>query len=162
MMDLILALIVFLFVVVTHIIYARLKAKQVLFARAFLILSILGFVLLVIILNVFSLPGLRLPITSLVLYLFLIPTYLIFYVSTLLVSPSKKIIQTLLAADGMTQDELLQSLNGEAMIEERLQDLCLSQCVCFNDGKYQLTPMGMKLFQWLIIYRFYTGRPGEG
>lgn len=161
MNDLLLSLAVFLVCVIMHIAYCRRASKTTLHAKVFMILSVIGLGVYVV-----SVKGnvspLSLKFSGAVLFVMLIPTYLILYVLTQLKSPSQVILTTASFEKGANYDEILSAVKAERFIDTRLQDLKISGCVKIKEGKYQLTPAGKGIVKVLTLMQAFLGREAGG
>ncbi len=163
MLDLILAVVIFLSVVFCHLVICRYRDREKLYVREFLMLALFG--LAVSIAGSIYLPkaiviGPRLIITSVIFYILLIPTYLCFYVLTLLVSPSKKIL-SVLARGPLTKADIHGELEVEQFVQSRLADLLSSGLVTDHQGRLQLTAQGKAYCFIAQLFQSFIGR-GQG
>ena len=153
---------VFLFLSVTiHIFYCRRTRAGVLHAKAFILIAVAnGFA---VFLCFFFLPpsGTGLPFTAMLLYILSIPAYLVFYVTTILVSPSKRILWAMQAKAGATYDVLLRALEVEHFIPSRLKELQDSGCIGRTGERFVLTSSGRNIARILRVHEHIFGRgPG--
>jgi hypothetical protein len=98
------------------------------------------------------------PATAVVIYLLLIPAYLIFYVTTELNSPSKLILRMIRQTPGIAHSEILKNFTNEELILPRLSDLRQTGCVELRDDCYFLSASGRSLGQFLVLYQKILGR----
>jgi len=99
--------------------------------------------------------------TSTLIYVLLIPSYLVFYFSTQQVSPSKKIMLLLNERD-MTVKELGANFKDEDLIVPRLVDLCTTRCMVETNGRYRLTCSGLWTARVYVAYQWILGRKKGG
>ncbi len=161
MTHILLALVSFILSIVLHIVYCRKAPLGTLHAKAFIIIAIANGLAMGI--SFLFLPPLSqsLPCTAVLLYLLAIPSYLIFYVTTLLVSPSKRILQLIQSGDGASYEMLATALGEENFIALRLEELCASGCVRRVEETFILTASGKNIARILGAYRKILGRgPG--
>jgi len=161
MNHLMIAFIFFVLSVIIHIGYCRKASLAGLQAKAF-ILTALANGAIMIICFLFLTPSDRgLPYTAVFLYVLAIPVYLVFYVSTLLMSPSKNILRVVQDDRGATYEMILQALEQENFIFLRLGELQDSGCVRRSGEKFVLTPSGRNIVRILKIYQKVLGQgPG--
>lgn len=103
---------------------------------------------------------LKLPmvLTSVVIYILLIPVYLIFYVCTELVSPSKRILQIIASSNEANYTQVFKALEQENFIMLRLEELEQSGCLKRSDNRFELTASGRKIASILDVYQRLLGR----
>ena len=161
------SLILFCLSVVTHIYFCRRLPKTSLQARAYIFIAVLCLIIYIAgvdavqhsrLLDPASLLGLPLIMTGGIIFILLIPVYLSFYVLTQLMSPSKKILLSLLARGSLTYKQLLAYVEEEDFINTRLKDLCTSGCVRQMEGRYVLSVSGRKIATLLDIMQLVLGR----
>lgn len=99
-----------------------------------------------------------LALTATIIYMLLIPNYLVLYVSTELVSPSKRILRIVSNKTQTDYHAILATLEKEDFIGTRLHELCQSGCVRDAGGTYHLTPSGRTIAVFLKIYQYLLGR----
>ncbi len=162
MTDLLFTVVFFLLAIAVHAYCCRFKPQGVLYAKDFVIialclLAVEGYFL-------YHLPhgDFWFPLSAIVIYILLIPTFLIVYVSMVLMSPSKRILQLLSQEQSVDEQDLLLKFNGDELIVLRLDELIASQCVVLRNDKYQLTFQGEIVFHGLMAYQQLSGREGEG
>ncbi len=172
MMHVGMAIILFLLAAILHLLYCRQTTAKGLQAKVFLVI-VLGVLMFMEVLFIFipfdpwgPAPTLRsgqaLPLTATTIYLLLIPAYLIFYVTTDLLSPSKKILKILQTQGKADYNQLLSAIKADNMIEGRLQELIVSSCAYKRGWKFFLTPHGNKLLMIVKLYRWLCGRSMAG
>lgn len=155
MTTVLLVILLFFFSVIIHINCCRNSSKQGLKSKLFLQISAISLLVFIIIVNYFSLPLLW---TCSIVFLMLIPAYLVVYVTTELVSPSKKILMSVSAEGGLTYDQIVQYLEKESLLSSRLEELVQSGCVALNGDRFVLTGSGKALAEFLDIYGKILGR----
>lgn len=168
MMDILIGVLIFAGVVLAHLMVCRLRSKDCLHVRDFFIIAGIGLVALVVILFAAvdaaffnGMPLDRLPATAIILYVLLMPIYLSFYVLTVLMSPSKKILMSLAQGD-LTRGQLLEALGREEFVQTRIKDLIASRMVRQADGRLILTAHGKPYFMFTRIFGMLLGRPQGG
>ena len=149
---------IFLAAVAGHLLCCRKSAKKNLQAKLFTALATAGLTVFVLVGAINQLP---LLLTASVIYVLLVPVYLIFYVSTELVSPSKKIVQVLAAGPGVYAD-LYKALERENFIMLRLEELEQSGCLRREGERYCLTASGQAIAKSLRVYQKLLGRAVGG
>ncbi len=166
MFDILIVLGVFVAVVGVHLAICRASGKRCLYVREFLMLATIGLALCLGILCGGLFPAIsaaeRLIVTSLLLYVLLIPTYLCFYVLTILMSPSKKVLMLLAAHGSLDRTALHQGLAAEAFIQTRVEDLLVSGMVENKKGRLVLTPQGRMYLNGVKLFGVLMGRPQGG
>ena len=149
---------IFLAAAAAHLWCCRTSAKKDLQAKLFIALAMLGLAVFVMAGAINQLP---LLLSASVIYVLLVPVYLIFYVSTELVSPSKKIVQVLAAGPGAYSD-LYKALERENFIMLRLEELEQSGCLRRDGERYCLTASGHAIAKTLGVYQMLLGREVGG
>lgn len=154
-----LSLVFFALAVVLHLFLCRQSKVKNLKAKLFMILG-LGNLALFIAVAV----GCRMPLvlTASAVYVLLLPVYLVFYCSTELMSPSKKILQTVQAAGQADYEAILKALERENFIMLRLEELEQSGCISRQGERYMLTPAGQAVARGLACYQIFLGREMGG
>src|ERR1041385_5697573 len=99
--------------------------------------------------------------SSTVVYILLIPTYLVFYFSTQQTSPSKQIMMLLSQRD-MSLKDLSAHFQDEELITPRIQDLLTTECVTDKNGRYVLTFWGQQMARIYALYQAVLGRKKGG
>ena len=167
MIYLLLVLLLFCSLVMTHVFFCRRTIQPGLHAKAFVLMAFvyLGIDTLLTlalqyanIFNPHSLWGLPFKITSGIIFILLVPIYLCFYVLTQLTSPSKKILLAISQRGELSHRDILASVQKEDFINTRLKDLCTSGCVVQTGGRYVLTSEGQKIAMILNFMQFVLGR----
>jgi hypothetical protein len=159
MTALVLAFLFFAADVIVHALYCRRQKRGELYAKFFIILSLMSFVLLAYFLSGISSDY---KWCSILIFVLLVPVYLIFYVSTVLLSPSKKILQILESVPDADYELILSGLEKEDLISLRLKELADSGCVFVCEGRYQLTFAGQQTARVLKFCERMIGRPIGG
>jgi len=161
------AIVLFFAAVMAHIFYCRKSPLAGLHAKAFGIIAIIflgvyiGIILMVDHSQILGSQGLWvLPfrITAGVIYILLVPVYLIFYTLTQQTSPSKKILLSISEQGEMTLSDIMAVAEEQDFIAIRLEDLCLSGCVKVVEGRYILSASGQKIATVLNIMEHLLGR----
>ena len=171
MLYLITVILFFILSIILHIFFCRFKKGKVLYAKFFVLIALINLWMCVSVFeriknivefNVPSLGLLPLQGTAMVIYLLLIPAYLVIYVTTQLQSPSKTILQLLSAHDGLTIKDLQKNFTDEAFIISRLNELFYTGCVKRTDKAYRLGASGRLILIWLNFYRCLLGARKRG
>lgn len=155
MITIILSFLIFIMAALLHVLFCYMSPVKNLKGKLFMQISGGGLLLLILLGVVLSLPLLW---TSVLFYVLLLPMYLIVYVTTELVSPSKKILKSLSQSSGLTYEELLSFLKKENLVGSRLDELVESGCVRTLRDRYALTPSGATLASFLEIFGKILGR----
>lgn len=104
----------------------------------------------------------RLYASATLIYLLLIPTYLVFYFSTQQMSPTKKILLLLAQNKSMTQDDLLPHFSDEEFVLPRIKELIAIGCMVEHGGWYVLSPTGIQMANVYKMYQSVLGRKMGG
>jgi hypothetical protein len=92
------------------------------------------------------------------IYLLLVPLYIIFYFGTHVESPSHQILSLIKCHGELSHQELSSFLTDSILIKPRLDDLIRCGYLVF-DGKYfRLTARGVRTARFLNIYQKILGR----
>jgi hypothetical protein len=162
MFYVILALGLFAASVVSHVALCRRLSKHALHAKAFIGLALLFLGIYWAAATVIPIRGLPLQLTGACIFILLIPTYLIFYVLTKLVSPSQALLSAASCPEGASYDDLVSSIQREGFIASRLDDLCISGCTVKKDDTYLLTASGKTVARVLKALGAVLGREMGG
>ena len=152
------AFLFFVLSIVIHIFYCRRAPMGSLQAKTFILIAAANGVIMGVCFMFFKPTNMDLPYTAVLLYILSIPVYLVFYVSTSLMSPSKKVLQSI--HSGATYDALLRALGEENFIALRLGELQDSGCVRPSGEKFILTQGGKNIARVLKAYQMLLGRVG--
>ena len=164
----------FLISAVIHVLWARLQKLTKVKMISFVIVSLGVLLIYCLVLwlrpHIFScseneawtLRCLPLKFTSVVLYLLSIPIYVLFYHSTTIESPSRKILKAVARQGKSTYAELLQQTKKEDFIKTRLDELVHYKCAAFDGQRYRITPHGNKVAQILNVYQLIMRREKGG
>ena len=109
-----------------------------------------------------SIWNVRLYGCATVIYILLIPTYLVFYFSTQQMSPSKKILVLLAQKGPLSFQELMCHFSDEEFVLPRIKELIGIRCLVEHSGWYVLTPSGMQMANVYKIYQSVLGRKKGG
>lgn len=162
MNHLIIAFAFFVLSVMIHIGYCRKVSLAGLQAKAFILTALANGAVMIICFLFLTPSDMDLPTTAVFLYVLAIPVYLIFYVSTFLMSPSRNILRVVQEDRGATYEMILQALERENFIFLRLGELRDSGCVGRSGEKFALTPSGRNIVRVLRIYQKVLGQPPGG
>ncbi len=164
MLYILVALFLFFDAVAIHIVVCRNAKEEGLFLKIFFVIALVNLLICWMIFYLFlikhaalSIWFIPLSLTSTVIYLLLIPTYLVFYFSTQQLSPSKKIMLLLLERD-QSLAEMQATFKDEDLIMPRIRDLLATKCIVDQQGKYVLTNSGVLMAG---VYAFYQGILGR-
>ncbi len=168
MRDIIGMLLVFVSVILVHIAWCRMRPRHQLGVVSFCWIALAGLVLYLTVgipsgkvdtkgflFSVWSAP---LKLSAVVMYFLLIPTYLIFYFSVRLESPSKAIIILAKKSGEASYDDFAQYVTDNRFLMTRLQDLLDHNCIRLENGIYRLTTHGAMIANLLNIYEKIFGR----
>ena len=165
------ALLLFVASMAVHICYCRKTTKSGLQAKAFILTAFIFFGIYFVsvialqylnLLDPYSLWGLPFRITAGIIFILLIPIYLIFYVLTQLTSPSKKILLAISQRGSLSHRDIVACVQEENFITTRLKDLCTSGCVKQVDDRYILSGQGQKIAAFLNLMQLVLGRKVGG
>ena len=151
----------FVLSIIIHIFYCRRAPAGVLHAKAFILAALVNGTAAVLCFLFLPPSNMDLPYTAMFLYILSIPAYLVFYVTTVLVSPSKRILWAMQAKAGARYDVILHALGEENFIPSRLRELQDSGCIERSGERFVLTPAGRSIAWVLRVYEYVFGRgPG--
>ena len=105
--------------------------------------------------------SLPLFLSSLTLFIMLIPMYMIIYFGSEVESPTKKICFLLDSSGGMTKEELLKQITDEGFVVPRMDDLVRTGFVEHKEGKYFLLFPSRASARLLAVFQWIFGR-GKG
>ena len=171
MFDIFVMFFFFLGVVIIHLLVCRKKSQEGLLLRPFITIALMNLFLLwgffwfsnrYMHSDPTSIWSVRLYGCAVVIYILLIPTYLVFYFSTQQMSPSKKILLLLSAKGPLSFQELLKDFSDEEFVLPRLKELIGIRCLVEHGGWYVLTPTGAQMANVYKIYQFVLGRAKGG
>ncbi len=159
MPTLLLGLFFFVLAMTIHLVLCRLDPQKTLKTKLFMIIAIQNWVAFLIVASFLHWPF---KWSCAAIYLLLIPVYLVFYVITELVSPSKRVLQIVAASDGAAYAQILKGLEQEDFIMTRLEELVQSGCAQEHNGRYWLTASGRAIAGCLAFYQKLLGREMGG
>jgi hypothetical protein len=159
MWAVLISVLLFLIAVTIHLVICRISPDKRLKAKLFIIIALVNLVIFEACAVLFHLP---LILSASLIYIFLAPIYLIFYVSTELVSPSKKNLRIVEYSGQAEYKEIFKRLEQENLIITRLEELEESGCVTSQAGTYKLTKAGRSLEMLLGFYQKILGRTRGG
>ncbi len=171
MFYIVFVILLFIASVTVHIFFCRKTIKPGLHAKVFILTAMVFLGIYVVgvktplmasLLDPHSLWGFPFRITAGVIFVLLVPVYLIFYVLTQQMSPSKKILLTIAQRGEVSLSDILASVEQEDVITKRLSDLCMSGCVRLMEGRYTLSASGQKIAVVLNIMQHILGRDMGG
>lgn len=155
--------------VIIHIAWYRIKSEKKLEIQPILII---GGILLIVYLallkklsslslfiheNTFNFWNAPLIITSLVVYLLLIPFYMIFYISAEIESPSMKILLLVKEYGEISYEDLRGRFTDQTLLMPRVKDLISTGYVSYDGRYYSILPAGRRLVRILDIYQRCLG-----
>ncbi|MBP6344278.1 MAG: hypothetical protein KA403_10095 [Candidatus Omnitrophica bacterium] len=171
MFDIFVMLFFFLVSVFIHLVICRKWSKGGLLLKHFFSIALLNLILLWAFFwmtghygrfDQSSVLGVRLYGTATLIYLLLIPTYLVFYFSTQQMSPSKKLLLLLSRNGSMSREELFGHFSDEEFILPRIKELAGIRCIVEHGGWYVLTPTGIQMAKVYVLYQAVLGRNKGG
>lgn len=150
-----------------HVLFCRRTSTPGLHARVFIYIAL--FFLAVYILGVYLvgqkgpldprfLWGMPFKTTAGIIFVLLAPMYLFFYVRTQLTSPSKTTLLCLYQHGSLSYAQILKYIQEEDFINTRLTDLITSGCVRQAEGRYTISPSGLKIAMVLKFMQMLLGR----
>lgn len=155
MVTFLLNIILFSAVVYVHLIICRQSSTKELKIKSFMVLGLMGLLLFWGIALCAQLPML---VTNTVIFVLMMPVYFTFYVSTELMSPSKKIMQVLNAKPGALYEDIFQALERENFLMTRLIELKQCGFIVEEGGRYRLSPTGASFARTYTCYQKLLGR----
>jgi len=165
MLYIIIAGLLFITSVTTHILFCRKATRPGLQAKAFIFIALIALAVYALettmmasVLDGRSLWSLPFKFTAGFIFVLLVPVYLSFYVLTQLTSPSQKILSTVAFLGSASYADIAASVKEEDFIMTRLNDLCASGCVQLIKGQYSLSASGRKIAWILRMMQIVLGR----
>jgi hypothetical protein len=158
MVTLIISFLMFLTTLILHLLFRRIGgAKQKLSMRIYADFG-LGFLTdagIIAVMHILKISGQDLPVSSLLLYVLMALSYIIFAASPVMgeESPSSVIVLMAQKNGSVSYKDILRELSGSNPIRKRLDDLVTSGWVGYQNGRYQILPFGKKLLFPVKIYR---------
>ncbi len=140
---------------VLHIFACRYSPDKNLKSKLFLQISAAFLFVFIVVSLHFTMP---LMWACIIIYILLVPAYLVVYVTTELVSPSKRILMSVANPQGVTYAEIIEYLEKENLITSRLDELVISGCLTRAGDWYILTSSGRSLAAFLDIFGKLLGR----
>ncbi len=162
------SLLVFLGAILVHWIWCRAQKRVCLHIKSFLGIAAAGLIALVLRVDVPTAPlsgGVAvapLGMSAILLYVLLVPVYLIFYFGTQVESPSRLLTVLLRERGLLTFEELSQVLDNDRLIRPRLEDLLKTGYIREENGCFILTGRGARLARCLELYQKLNGRGWGG
>ncbi len=159
---------VFMTDIFVHLIWCRFQKEDRLHIRSFFAIAAGGLLFLLLFIQVEAGPDGKsfwsTPLwgCALLLYVLLVPVYLIFYFGTKVESPSRLLMMSLKEKDGMTFEEITAVIDNDRLIRPRLDDLFLTEYIREEGGLIWLTAPGVRVAQWLELYQKLSGRGWGG
>ena len=100
--------------------------------------------------------------SSIVLFVLLVPFYLVFYYSTVLESPSREILFLVKDKPGISDQEIFKRITNDRFVTPRISALLSSGCVFIKDNRYYLKPGIYWMMRVLNIMQNIYGRRISG
>jgi hypothetical protein len=145
--------------VLIHLIFCRLDKNKALKTKLFIFIAMAN---LIAFLAVGFYADLPLLLSCTAIFLMAIPGYLALYATTVLVSPSKRILQVAEMRDGATYEEIFKALEAENFIMTRLEELVQCGCASRVRDRYVLSVNGRAVAKFWQGYQKVCGRPQGG
>ena len=159
MFHIISSVVFFLVAVMVHILWCRAFPKKDLRMLVFCVIAGIFLIALAIFQYFFLRQGdagslwmIPLPLTALILYLLLVPTYLNFYFLTKVESPTKRLLLFLQKKEKATYEELSAHMPDQLIIDPRLVDLVHCGFAVMQGEGYRLLPRGHRTAVILKTY----------
>lgn len=172
MRDLLLSLFIFTLSIGFHILWCRFRKKTTLQMYSFGVIATAGLIIYIFItLRIFQrldyafdqgIWHVSLWVSSVLLYVLLMPTYIIIYFNTIVQSPSKTILILVRKHGMLSFDELARLMTDDEFIMTRMKDLLDFGYATKEGSLYSLTPRGVILAKVLAFYEKLFGRPMGG
>jgi hypothetical protein len=171
MLDIFVMLFFFLDAVFIHLIVCRKRSQEGLLLKPFIGIALTNLCLLwaafwfsykYVHSDPSSIWSVNLHGCATVIYILLIPTYLVFYFSTQQMSPSKKILLLLSDKGPLSFQELLKHFSDQEFVLPRIKELIGIRCLVEHGGWYVLTPSGAQMANVYKIYQSVLGRTKGG
>ncbi len=172
MRDFLLSQLFFILSIGAHILWCRLRRKATLQLYSFGVIAGIGLLIYTYItLGMFyrleyvfdqGIWKTSLWVSSVVIYILMIPTYVIIYFNTLVQSPSKTILVLIKRHGRLSVDDLAKSITDEKFVMTRMKDLLDYGYAKEERGLYALTAKGVLLAKGLKLYEMIFARPMGG
>lgn len=171
MLYILFALLLFVGSVSVHIFYCRRSLQRGLHIKAYGFIAFIFFCIYTLgalgihhwfLFKTGSLWSMPFKVTAGIVFILLVPFYLTFYRHTQLMSPSQKILLTMAQRGAVSFSDIVASIHEENFIGTRLADLCVSQCVRHEQGRYALGPSGKRIAMVLKMMQDILGRDMGG
>jgi hypothetical protein len=168
MRDLILILMIFFLSICAHVLWCRLRPRKDLQIPEFLAVAFIGLLIFCLLkgkgvsaqaVNFWNMP---LFLSSVVIYVLLVPMYLIFYFGTKVKSPSLQVLLILREKKELSEEDILKFLNDDVVLFPRLNDLERFGYLNRSGESYSLSPRGVALAKFLNFYQKLLGRTWGG
>ncbi len=165
MIDLIAISFCFFLAVVCHLVYCRWSADKTLKVLQFFFLAAVFFIgsrllahSLAPLFPVDSFWRWKLPLTSEVFYVLLIPFYLNFYASEIIDSLSRSAMMVIRDEEGITFVDLVKRLADRSFVMARFEELLAQGIIEENNGGYRLSKRGVVCCQVFKFYELMFGK----
>lgn len=153
MKFLLLSLIFFILMIATHFLFCKFRKNRKVDATLISLIALFWLAIFIIFLILtdrfltthdhhLTLWNMPLVLTSILIYLSLVPFYFLTHLNTVHQSPSLAILLSFRSRKNLIHKQLIQEWPDEKLITPRLIDLLISRCVSFRKGKYYLLPRG--------------------
>ena len=172
MRDFLLSQLFFILSIGAHILWCRLRHKTTLQLYSFGVIAGVGLLIYIgITLGAFyrlelvfdqGIWSVSLWVSSVIIYILMIPTYVIIYFNTLVQSPSKTVLILMRKHNRLSFDDLAKSITDEKFVMTRIKDLLDYGYAREEKGLYALTPRGVILAKGLALYEKIFARPMGG
>ncbi|MFA5260984.1 MAG: hypothetical protein WC450_07150 [Candidatus Omnitrophota bacterium] len=162
------SLLVFLGAILVHWVWCRANRRDCLHIKSFLGIAAAGLAALVLRVDIPAYPAAGgadaapLWMSAIMVYVLLVPVYLIFYFGTQVESPSRLLTVLLRERGALTFEELTGVMDNDRLIRPRLDDLLKTGYVREERGCFILTGAGLRVARWLELYQKLNGRGWGG
>lgn len=170
MVYLFLSLMFFFSSVAAHVFWCRLRNVRTIAVAAFCRISFVFFVAYVFFLGLW--PGLQGPqaglwgrplqITSVVLYVSMVPFYFVFYHMIIINSPTRLMLDICRKKGSCSYEDLAAAVEQEDFIKSRLTALVCSGVIIQEGTFYRLSRQGVSIAKGLEVYQALVGRSKGG
>ena len=157
-------LVMFLIVIVIHLLLSRQFRAKDNGVGMFIFIASMGMMVLWILFDTISFihsPEF-LKSTATLMYLLLMPLYVMFYRSVNYTSPAQKIVQTIEARSKASYEEILSAVEEQKYIEQALNAMVRYGQARKKDGRYALTARGRFFAFFANLDRSFFKRSSKG
>ena len=162
------SLLVFLGAVLVHWVWCRSQRRDCLHIKSFMGIAAAGLLALLLRAQGQASAVSRetgaapLWLSAIILYILMVPVYLIFYFGTQVESPSRLLTVLLRERGALTFDDLARIIDNDRLIRPRVDDLLTTGYVREENGCLVLTGAGLRVARWLEFYQRLSGRRWGG